>query len=85
MTKPTVQQKKTTGSRRRRRTCPFSCNNAPTIDYKDVELLKCYISDMGKIMPSRITGVSAKHQRRLTLAIKRARHLALIPYTDHER
>lgn len=68
---------------RRRKTCPFCVDGAPVIDYKDIDLLKRYISDRGKLMPSRITGVSAKYQRQLTTAVKRARQLALLPYTDH--
>jgi small subunit ribosomal protein S18 len=65
---------------RRRKTCPFSGANAPKIDYKDVRLLQRYISERGKIVPSRITAVSAKKQRELAVAIKRARFLALLPY-----
>jgi small subunit ribosomal protein S18 len=65
---------------RRRKTCPFSGNGAPKIDYKDVKLLSRYVSERGKIVPSRITAVSAKKQRELAQAIKRARHLALLPY-----
>lgn len=65
---------------RRRKTCPFSSPNAPKIDYKDIRLLQRFISERGKIMPSRITAVSAKKQRELTRAIKRARNLALLPY-----
>src|SRR5690606_19126321 len=65
---------------RRRKTCPFSGANAPTIDYKDVKLLQRYVSERGKIVPSRITAVSAKKQRELARAIKRARFLALLPY-----
>ncbi len=65
---------------RRRKTCPFSGANAPKIDYKDVRLLQRFISERGKIVPSRITAVSAKKQRELAQAIKRARQLALIPY-----
>jgi small subunit ribosomal protein S18 len=65
---------------RRRKTCPFSGANAPKIDYKDVKLLQRFISERGKIVPSRITAVSAKKQRRLAAAIKRARFLALLPY-----
>ncbi|MEL6481717.1 MAG: 30S ribosomal protein S18 [Pseudomonadota bacterium] len=65
---------------RRRKTCPFSGENAPAIDYKDVKLLQRYISERGKIVPSRITAVSAKKQRELSRAIKRARFLALLPY-----
>ena len=71
------------GGARRKKTCPFSVDNAPVIDYKDLDMLKRYVSDRGKMMPSRITGVSAKYQRQLTTAIKRARQLALLPYTDH--
>jgi small subunit ribosomal protein S18 len=65
---------------RRRKTCPFSGENAPKIDYKDVKLLQRYISERGKIVPSRITAVSTKKQRELAKAIKRARFMALIPY-----
>lgn len=65
---------------RRRKTCPFSGANAPKIDYKDTKLLSRFISERGKIVPSRITAVSAKKQRELATAIKRARLLALIPY-----
>jgi small subunit ribosomal protein S18 len=65
---------------RRRKTCPFSGANAPKIDYKDVKLLQRFVSERGKIVPSRITAVSAKKQRRLAQAIKRARFLALLPY-----
>ena len=66
---------------RRRKTCPFSGDNAPKIDYKDVKLLQRYISERGKIVPSRITAVSSKKQRELARAIKRARFLALLPYS----
>ena len=65
---------------RRRKSCPFSGPNAPTIDYKDVRLLSRFLSERGKIVPSRITAVSAKKQRELANAIKRARFLALLPY-----
>jgi small subunit ribosomal protein S18 len=65
---------------RRRKTCPFSGDNAPKIDYKDVRLLQRYVSERGKIVPSRITAVSAKKQRELSRAIKRARFLGLLPY-----
>ena len=65
---------------RRRKVCPFSGVNAPKIDYKDVKLLQRYVSERGKIVPSRITAVSAKKQRELSQAIKRARHLGLLPY-----
>jgi len=65
---------------RRRKVCPFSGANAPVIDYKDTRLLQRYISERGKIVPSRITAVSAAKQRRLAQAIRRARFLALLPY-----
>jgi len=65
---------------RRRKSCPFSGPNAPKIDYKDVRLLSRYVSERGKIVPSRITAVSGKKQRALAVAIKRARFLALLPY-----
>ena len=65
---------------RRRKSCPFSGANAPAIDYKDVKLLQRYISERGKIVPSRITAVSAKKQRELARAIKRGRFVALLPY-----
>ncbi|HEX9809943.1 MAG TPA: 30S ribosomal protein S18 [Alphaproteobacteria bacterium] len=65
---------------RRRKTCPFSGATAPKIDYKDVRLIQRFISERGKIVPSRITAVSTKKQRELARAIKRARHLALIPF-----
>lgn len=69
---------------RRRKVCPFSSDESPKIDYKDVDLLKKYVSERGKIVPSRITGVCTKKQRELTKAIKQARALALLPYTAHK-
>jgi small subunit ribosomal protein S18 len=65
---------------RRRKSCPFSGSNAPAIDYKDLKLLQRFVSERGKIVPSRITAVSAAKQRQLARAIKRARFLALLPY-----
>ena len=65
---------------RRRKTCPFSSDQAPKIDYKDVRLLGRYVSERGKIVPSRITAGSTKKQRELARAIKRARFLGLLPY-----
>lgn len=65
---------------RRRKTCPFSGANAQIIDYKDIKLLQRYVSERGKIIPSRITAVSMKKQRELSKAIKRARFLGLLPY-----
>ena len=65
---------------RRRKSCPFAGPNAPKIDYKDVRLLSRFLSERGKIVPSRITAVSAKKQRELAGAIKRARYLGLLPY-----
>ncbi len=67
---------------RRKRACRFSSEDAPVIDYKDLDLLSEYITETGKIVPSRITGTSAKYQRQLATAIKRARYVALLPYCD---
>ena len=66
---------------RRRKSCPFSGPNAPKIDYKDVKLRQRFLSERGKIVPSRITAVSTKKQRELAQAIKRARYLGLLPYS----
>ncbi|MFT4653066.1 MAG: small subunit ribosomal protein S18 [Patiriisocius sp.] len=70
---------------RRRKFCRFSAEGIVQIDYKDIALLKNYITESGKIVPSRITGTSAKYQRQLSTAIKRARFLALLPYTDSHK
>lgn len=70
---------------RRRKFCRFTAEGVSYIDYKDVELLKQYISENGKIVPSRITGTSNKYQRQLAVAIKQARYLALLPYTDNHK
>lgn len=67
------------GMRRRKKVCVF-CGKDNVIDYKDTAKLKKYVSERGKILPRRITGTRAKHQRALTVAIKRARHVALMPY-----
>ena len=67
------------GMRRRKKVCVF-CGTDNVIDYKDTAKLKKYVSERGKILPRRITGTCAKHQRALTVAIKRARHVALMPY-----
>ncbi len=67
---------------RRRKYCRFTAEGVKEIDYKDLNTLKAYVSESGKIVPSRITGTKAKYQRQLTTAIKRARALALLPYTD---
>jgi small subunit ribosomal protein S18 len=67
---------------RRRRYCRFSAEGATEIDYKDIIMLKAYISETAKIVPSRITGTKSRYQRLLAQAIKRARYLALLPYTD---
>ncbi len=70
---------------RRKRYCRFTAEGVDEIDYKDLDMLKEYITETGKIVPSRITGTSAKYQRQLSKAIKRARYVALLPYTDqHE-
>lgn len=65
---------------KRKKICPFSQPNGPRIDYKDAKLLQKFVSERGRIIPRRITAVSAKHQRELARAIKRARFLALLPY-----
>mgnify|MGYP001206164512 CR=1 FL=1 len=67
---------------RRRKFCRFTAEGVTEIDYKDLDTLKNYITETGKIVPSRITGTKARYQRQLATAIKRARYLALLPYTD---
>ena len=67
---------------RRKKFCRFTAEGVLEIDYKDLNTLKAYVSETGKIVPSRITGTKAKYQRQLATAIKRARYLALLPYTD---
>ncbi|MEH6357692.1 MAG: 30S ribosomal protein S18 [Pseudomonadales bacterium] len=70
---------------RRRKYCRFTAEGVKQIDYKDLEVLKGFVTETGKIVPSRITGTKARYQRQLATAIKRARYLALLPYTDsHE-
>jgi len=68
---------------RRRKYCRFTVEGIEQVDYKDVELLKDFVGETGKIVPSRITGTKAKYQRQLSTAIKRARYLALLPYSDN--
>ena len=68
-------------SRKRRKVCVFCVDKVQSIDYKDTQKLRRYISERGKILPRRMTGTCAAHQRQLTEAIKRARHIALLPYT----
>ncbi len=70
------------GRPKRRKVCFFTVNKITKIDYKDIDLLKRFISERGKILPRRVTGTSAKYQRRLTIAIKRARQIALLPYVN---
>lgn len=67
---------------KRKKFCRFTAEGITTVDYKDTELLKDFISDNGKIIPARITGTKAFYQRQLSLAVERARFLALLPYTD---
>ena len=67
---------------RRKRYCKFTAEGISSVDYKDIELLKGFVTESGKIVPARITGTKAKYQRQLTKAIKVARYLALMPYTD---
>ncbi len=75
-----ARRKPAGGMRRRKKVCAFCFGDKKLIDYKDVATLKKFISERGKILPRRITGTCAKHQRELTVAIKRARHTALLPY-----
>jgi len=70
---------------RRKKFCRFTAEGVKEIDYKDLNMLKSYITETGKIVPSRITGTSAKYQRQLARAIKRARMLALLPYSDSHK
>jgi small subunit ribosomal protein S18 len=65
---------------KRRKSCPFSEKGAPAIDYKDIRVLQKYLTERGRIIPRRVSYVSSEHQRELAVAIKRARHLALLPY-----
>ncbi len=65
-----------------KKVCRFTQNNVKYIDYKDVKLLQKYVTEQGKIIPKRITGTSSKYQRQLSIAIKRARHMALLPYVS---
>ncbi len=67
---------------RRKKFCRFTAEGITEIDYKDLAILKNYVMETGKIVPSRITGTKAKYQRQLSTAIKRARHIALLPYSD---
>jgi small subunit ribosomal protein S18 len=70
---------------RRRKFCRFTADSAASIDYKDISTLKSYVSESGKIVPSRITGTQARYQRMLSQAIKKARFLALLPYSDRHQ
>lgn len=70
---------------RRRRYCKFTAEGISEIDYKDVGLLRQFVTETGKIIPARTTGTSARYQRQLALAVKRARFLALLPYTDQQK
>ena len=73
------------GGRKRRKVCYFTSNNITHIDYKDVDLFKKFISERGKILPRRVTGTSAKYQRKLTSAIKVSRIMALLPFVAEEK
>lgn len=70
---------------RRRKFCRFTAEGVKQIDYKDLDTLKAYITETGKIVPSRITGTKARYQRQLATAIKRSRYIALLPYTDSHK
>ncbi|MDR9497562.1 MAG: 30S ribosomal protein S18 [Hydrogenovibrio sp.] len=69
----------------RKKFCRFTVEGVKEIDYKDLDTLRSYVTETGKIVPSRITGTSAKYQRQLSRAIKRARYLALLPYSDQHK
>ena len=71
--------------RRRRKVCSFCLEHINHIDYKEVSRLRRFVSERGKILPRRVTGTCARHQRRLATALKRARHIALLPYTADQR
>ena len=73
------------GGKKRKKVCYFTSNNITHIDYKDTDLLKKFISERGKILPRRVTGTGAKNQRKITVAIKRARIMALLPFVAEER
>lgn len=75
-----IDRKRNTGGMRRKKICQFCADKAESIDYKEVDKLKKYVTDRGKILPKRITGTCAMHQREVTTAIKRARIVALLPY-----
>ena len=93
MPRPTHNKKNTKGKRegrgnalfRRRKFCRFTAEKIMEIDYKDVNLLKDFINENGRIIPARITGTKAHYQRQLSVAVKRARFLALLPYTDNHQ
>ena len=70
---------------RRRKFCKFTAEGKKEIDYKDLDILKGFVSESGKIVPSRITGTKSRYQRQLSEAIKRARYIALLPYTDSHK
>lgn len=76
-----TMDKRRSGGMRRKKVCQFCADKTAEIDYKDVEMLKKYVTERGKILPKRITGTCAIHQREITKAIKRARIVALLPYT----
>ncbi len=81
MAQDSTQQK---GFFRRKKSCPFTGENAPAIDWKDIKTLNRFVSERGKMVPSRITNVSMKKQRVLAKAIKRARYMAMMPYVRHD-
>ena len=80
--KTRTRTKRPTAAVQRRKFCRFTAEGIKTVDYKDVELLKDFINENGRIIPARITGTKSRYQRQLSIAIERARFLALLPYTD---
>lgn len=77
-----TRQKRSFSGHSRKKVCQFCADKTVAVDYKDVETLRKYITERGKILPRRITGTCAKHQRALTVAVKRARHVAIMPYVQ---
>lgn len=79
-----IKRKRSSFSRKKKKNCPFKAEGITNVDYKDTELLSRFITERGKILPRRITGVSAYYQKKLTQAIKKARYMAILPYVAQE-
>lgn len=81
---PQITRRSSRPSRKKKKNCPFKAEGIKEVDYKDIELLSRFITERGKIMPRRITGVSTYYQKKLTAAIKRARYMAILPFVAKE-